>query len=96
MNSIEIFKHHIFLLFGIGTAYLLVNCSYSLLKEPVYPGIDWKTLPTYIFVVSCGIVGSVAFVINYYYWKLVKLPRIKKKENNLIINNITTDWKKIW
>ena len=79
VNSIECFKHHIFIMLGVGTSYNVVNCSYSLIcGTPVYPGIDWVTWPSYAAMIVCYIISYVAFQINYYFWKIVKLPRILK------------------
>lgn len=65
---------------GLGTVYMVINCMYSLIGgKPVYPGIDWVTLPSYLFIIASIIMLCGAFAINYYYWKLVKLPRILKK-----------------
>jgi len=50
---------------------------YTLIKEDtIYPGIDWITLRSYLSVLAVLIVACLAFALNYYFWKLVKLPRI--------------------
>lgn len=69
----------------------MVNCSYTFANgKPVYPGIDWVSWHSYLAFVGCGILGCGAFAINYYFWKLVKLPRINKMESKLS-SLLTTD-----
>ena len=82
VNSIECFKHHGYLMIGISIVYSVVNCSFTFASgTPVYPGIDWVSWHSYLAIVGCGILGCGAFAINYYFWKLVKLPRINKMES---------------
>ena len=67
---------------GITIAYNVVNMMYTLISGiPIYPGIDWVTLSSYLAVVACYILACGAYAINYYFWKLVKLPRIINVED---------------
>ena len=58
-------------------AYNMINMMYTLISGIlIYPGNDWVNLSSYLAVVTSFIYACGAFVKNYYFWKLVKLPRI--------------------
>ena len=67
---------------GITIAYSVVNMMYTLIGGIlIYPGIDWVTLSSYLAAVESLILACGAYAINYYFWKLVKLPRIINVED---------------
>ena len=77
VNSIECFRHHIFIMLGSTFAFNVVNMMYVLIVgETIYPNIDWVTLDSYIAIVNFYILACGAYAINDYFWKYVKLPLI--------------------
>ena len=87
--------HYLFLI-----AYLLINVTYTVLFEPVYPMITYSNWLSYLFLLACLVTVPICHFIALKYCQYFKASKINEiKEANILVGsttpNITTENKAV-
>jgi len=79
-NSIEFKWRHFIFIALIGIVYLGVNVAYTILTgNVIYPGMDFLSVLSYVFLSIAIILIFVHFFAGYFIYYKYKFPIIKKK-----------------
>jgi hypothetical protein len=77
INNIEFYSNHFFYILGSAIVYVGVNMVYSLIWDPIYPGITWKNVGSYLTLIGAVILFLAWFLVGFYFYSRYKIRKIK-------------------